>query len=185
MLCDRAAGITPDQRQFVFVRLPASHSGIGPLIDCARTLPVCTNVCDTPRLIEDKHIDSSERDTAPPGYGVDRPFHRSFVADHGLVAPKLPSLEPIGPMLRRPAGGEWLDGEEAFDLIEPTGVSWTEVQPLACSAAIHSSTTRSSRSRGSGPWSRTAMWKRRMSKRGPSARVAFSRSSMNFSWPIM
>lgn len=58
-------------------------------------------------------------------------------------------------------------------------------EAAASSVAIHASTARSSTGSGTEPWSSTAPWKRRMSKRAPSVALARSRNSMIFSSPTM
>ena len=56
---------------------------------------------------------------------------------------------------------------------------------FAFCAAIQSSTVRSRMSSGTAPVASTASWNARMSNWSPSAASARSRSSRNFSWPIL
>src|SRR5262249_18865984 len=60
-----------------------------------------------------------------------------------------------------------------------------ELQPVFFCAAIHASMRRSSTSRGSDPWRRTASWNARTSKRDPSAFSARVRSSGIFRCPTL
>ena len=56
---------------------------------------------------------------------------------------------------------------------------------FAFCAAIQASTFRSTMSSGTAPVESTVSWKARMSNLSPSAAFARSRSSRNFSWPIL